>query len=193
MADKMIDEFRNTLLKTEREGMEQLLDYMTECGFWDAPCSGSYHLAKEGGLLEHSLNVLHMAEKISVALIGSKKLTKEMKNSIVISALLHDLGKMGQFEKPNYVPNILKSGEVSSSKPYVTNSDLLPVDHEIRSITIASMFIDLTEEEQFAILYHNGMYGNLKYALNGKETPLFMIIHWADMWSARVLEEKEDK
>lgn len=191
MADnnKLIDEFRDTLLKTKREGIAELLDYMAECGFLTAPCSGSFHLAKEGGLLEHSLNVLHAAEKISVALIGSKNLTKEMKDSIAICALLHDLGKMGQFEKPNYVPNILKSGEQSSSKPYTTNPDLLPVDHEIRSIAIASMFIDLTEEEHFAILYHNGMYGNLKYALQGHETQLYMIIHWADMWASRVIEK----
>lgn len=191
MADnnKLIDEFRDTLLKTKREGMTELLDYMAECGFLTAPCSGSFHLAKEGGLLEHSLNVLHAAEKISVALIGSKNLTKEMKDSIAICALLHDLGKMGQFEKPNYIPNILKSGEQSSSKPYTTNPDLLPVDHEIRSIAIASMFIDLTEEEHFAILYHNGMYGNLKYALQGHETQLYMIIHWADMWASRVIEK----
>ena len=186
---KMIDEFRDTLLKTNREGMADLLDYMADCGFLTAPCSGSFHLAKEGGLLEHSLNVLHAAEKISSALIGSKNLTKEMKDSIAICALLHDLGKMGQFEKPNYIPNVLKSGEVSSSKPYTTNSDLLPVDHEIRSIAIASMFIDLTEEEQFAILYHNGMYGNLKYALQGHETPLYLITHTADMWASRIMEK----
>lgn len=185
---KLIDEFRDTLLKTKREGMEDLLDYMADCGFLKAPCSGSFHLAKEGGLLEHSINVLHAAEKISVGLIGSKNLTKEMKDSIAICALLHDLGKMGQFEKPNYISNVLKSGEVSTAKPYVTNPDLLYVDHEIRSVAIASMFIDLTEEEQFAILYHNGMYGNLKYALKDHETKLFMIIHWADMWASRVME-----
>lgn len=201
----LIDEFRDTLMKTKREGMAELLSYMTDCGFLEAPCSGSYHLAKEGGLLEHSLNVLHCAEKISVALIGSKNLSKEMKDSIAICALLHDLGKMGQFEKPNYVPNYVKSKKknpetgdydmvLSTAKPYQTNPGLLAVDHEIRSIVIASMFIDLTEEEQFAILYHNGMYGNLKYTLSGKETPLFMIIHWADMWATRIIErEKKTK
>lgn len=188
----LIDEFRDRLLSTKREGMNELLDYMADCGFLTAPCSGSYHLAKEGGLLEHSINVLHIAEKMSVALYGGKNLTKEMKDSIIICALLHDLGKMGQFEKPNYVPNILKSGEASKSKPYNTNPDLLYVDHEIRSIAIASMFIDLTEEEQFAILYHNGMYGNLKYALQGKETPLYLIIHTADMWASRVIEKGDE-
>lgn len=186
---KQIDECCQMLKGTKREGMEDLIAYMWDCGFFEAPCSGSFHLAKPGGLLEHSLNVLHAAEKISVSLIGGKNITDEMRQSIRICALLHDLGKTGQFGKPNYIENVLKSGKVSDSKPYTTNPDLLYVDHEIRSIAIASMFIDLTEDEQFAILYHNGMYGNLKYALSGKETPLYMIIHWADMWASRVMEK----
>lgn len=192
---KLIDEYRESLMKTGREGVTDLLDYMADCGFLTAPCSGSFHLAKEGGLLEHSINVLHNAEKISVALIGAKNLTKEFKDSIVICSLLHDLGKMGQFEKPNYIPNVLISGETSKAKPYKSNRDLLPVDHEIRSIVIASMFIDLTEDEQYAILYHNGLYGQVgKYSLQGNETPLYMIIHFADLWAARVTEiEKENE
>lgn len=188
--DNLKEEFTKRLLETKREGIDFLIIYMDECGFFTAPCSGNYHLAKEGGLLEHSLNVLHNAEKLSATLIGDD-ITDEFKNSIVICALLHDLGKMGQFEKPNYVDNVLKSGKVSDTKPYTTNPKLLPVDHEIRSIAIASMFIDLTEEEQFAILYHNGLYGQVgKYVLQGKETKLYMIIHWADMWAARVIEKE---
>jgi 23S rRNA maturation-related 3'-5' exoribonuclease YhaM len=64
------------------------------------------------------------------------------------------------------------------------------VPHEIRALSIISKFINLTEEEQFAILYHNGMYGDLKYQINGKETPLYMLLHFADMWASRVVEEE---
>lgn len=181
------------LLETKREGMEDLIAYMDECGFFSAPCSGSYHLACDFGLVHHTRNVMVTAENLAYHLLGPKKYP-EIKDSVTISAALHDLGKMGQFEKPNYIPNVLKGGKQSESKPFTTNPDLLYVDHEIRSIAIASMFIDLTEEEQFAILYHNGMYGNLKYALQGHETPLYLIIHTADMWAARVLENnKEEK
>lgn len=175
------------LMKTGREGMDGLIEYMDECGFFSAPCSSSFHLACEFGLVHHTRNVMELAEKIGAALLGSKEYNK-IKDSVVIAAALHDLGKMGQFEKPNYVPNILKDGNKVGKKPFKTNPDLLYIDHEIRSVAIASMFIDLTEEEQFAILYHNGMYGPLKYSLQGKETPLYMIIHWADMWATRVLE-----
>lgn len=181
-----MEEIVKSLLDTKREGMYDLLSYMEQNGFYTSPCSGGYHLAVEGGLAKHSLNVMHTALDIADVL------GYEDTEAVTICALLHDLGKMGQFDKPNYVPNVLKGGKKSEAKPYKTNPDLLPVDHEIRSVAIAAMFIDLTEEEQFAILYHNGMYGNLKYALQGHETPLYLIIHMADMWASRVIEEKEE-
>lgn len=196
MAEKVILDNKQyivqSLMKTKREGIDGLIEYMEDCGFFNAPASSKYHLCCEFGLVHHTRHVMELAEKIGVCLLGGAGYN-EIQDSVIIAAALHDLGKMGQFEKPNYVPNVLKSGEVSKSAPFTTNPDLLYVDHEIRSIAIASMFIDLTEEEQHAILYHNGLYGNLKYAIQGKETPLYMIIHWADMWATKVLEggEKE--
>ena len=185
-----IDFLRESLMKTKREGMVDLLDYMNKIGFLTAPCSGGYHLCKEGGLLEHTVNVMKVAEKIGVTLLGGEEYNK-FHDSVVIAAALHDLGKCGQFGKPEYLSNILASGKQSDSKPFQKNKELLNVPHEIRSVAIAQMFIDLTEEEQHAILMHNGLYGPLKYEIQGNETPLYMIIHWADMWASRVVE-KED-
>lgn len=187
------------LLKTGRENMERLIAHMDENGFFVSPCSGSYHLAYEGGLAEHSLNVcktaIRLLDTLGNDLPEDKKIPEE---SVIIASILHDLGKMGQFGKPNYVPNMLKGRATkanpnpepyqSDKKPFVTNPELLYVDHEIRSIQIASQFIQLREEESFAILNHNGMYSNLRYAYSGRETPLNLVIHWADMWAARVLE-----
>ena len=48
-----------------------------------------------------------------------------------------------------------------------------------------------TEEEQQAILWHNGLYGPFKYEIQGNETLLYMILHFADLWSSRVTEEEE--
>lgn len=185
------------LLETERPGMERLIEHMEENGFFSSPCSGSYHLAYEGGLAEHSLNVCDMAMNLLHTFYEQPHI-EYWRNSVIISALLHDLGKMGQFGKPNYVPNMLK-GRVtkanpapepyqSPKKPFVTNPELIPVEHEIRGIQIASQFIELTEDESYAILNHNGMYSVLKYTYSGKETALSMIIHWADMWAARIVE-----
>lgn len=181
----------NSLKATKREGMDGLIDYMDDYGFFDAPCSTNYHLSCEGGLAEHTRNVMEISEKIGVCLFGGEEYNK-IHNTVVISTALHDLGKMGQFDKPLYIPNLLKNGELGS-KPYKSNPDLLSIPHEVRSIAIASMFIDLTEEEQFAILYHNGLYGDFKYEISGKETPLYLLIHFADMWASRVTEIKEEK
>lgn len=177
------DWIKGLLMNTEREGMDKLVEHMEQNGFFDAPCSSQYHLCKPGGLAEHSLNVYDVMVKANTAHGSMFRL-----ETIAIVALLHDLGKMGQYGKQQYVPNMLKGGKQSDAKPYTSNSDLLSVDHEIRSIHIASQFIKLTEQESFAILYHNGMYSNLKYALKDKETPLQIMLHFSDMWASRVVE-----
>lgn len=192
----------NLLRETEREGIEDLIEYMEDYGFFDAPCSTTHHLAEPGGLAEHSYNVLCVAQDLSFLLCnGPENLDKKTQDAITISALLHDLGKMGQYNKPYYVPNMLKGRATkanpnpepyqSEKKPFVTNPDLLYIDHEVRSVAIASKFIELTEEEQQAILWHNGLYGSFKYQIQGKETPLYMLLHFADMWASRVIEGKE--
>lgn len=192
-------EIIETLKKTGRDGMDDLIAYMEEIGFFTAPASGGNHSNGEGGLAEHSLNVSHMAEKLSVALIGGANITDEIRNSVVIAALLHDLGKCGDYGKQMYVPNMVQDGrptkanpeqkyKQSEKKPWKRNPDLLPLDHATRSIKLATLFIDLTEDEEFAIRYHDGLYENANYGVKGNETQLYMILHWADMWSSRVLE-----
>ena len=188
---KCLDIFRDALMETKREGIVDLLQYIQEIGFLEAPCSGGNHLCKKGGLLEHSVNVFINAERIGLALLGEKAYA-EVRDSIAIAALLHDLGKVGDYGKQMYVDNVLKSGKVSEAKPYKRNPDLLGVPHAIRSVKLATLFIDLTEDEEWAILCHDGLYDYMKYDLKGKETPLQMIIHWADMWSSHVIEGGSD-
>lgn len=190
MTEKYIKEL---LTWTERPGIENLIAYMEENGFFTSPCSGSHHLAVEGGLAEHSLNVFKLIRSLKGAFYCFDNHPEAIGNdSLIIVSLLHDLGKMGDYGKPNYVENTLKSGKQSDSKPYKTNPELLYVPHEIRSIKIASKFIELTEEEENAILYHNGLYGDFRYELMDKETPLYMLLHWADMWASRVWEKEEN-
>lgn len=187
-----------SLKKTGRDGVDDLIDYMDEIGFFSAPASGGNHSSGEGGLAEHSVNVLHMMEKFGVAAYGGEKFN-EIKDSVVIAALLHDLGKCGDYGKKMYVPNMVQAGrptktnpvqkyKLSDKKPFKRNTDLLPLDHATRSIKLATLFIDLTEEEEFAIRYHDGLYETANYGVKGHETPLYMLLHWADMWSSRVLE-----
>lgn len=175
------------LLATGRVGMESLIQYMEDIGFFSAPCSGGNHLCCEFGLVQHTRNVMVAAESVGRALLGDERF-EEISDSVTIAAALHDLGKCGDYGKQMYVPNVLKSGKVSEAKPYKRNPVLLPIDHATRSIKLATFFIDLTEDEEFAIRYHDGLYETANYGVKGHETPLYLILHYADLWSSRVTE-----
>lgn len=179
--------FDGELIKTKRDNIKELIECMEDGGFYESPCSGAHHLAEPGGLLEHSLNVLTLARDLAREWESTIP-----EDSITISALLHDLGKMGDHGKPNYAENYLKDGSRSSAKPYITNTNLVYIPHEVRSVLIAERYIYLSEEEERAILWHNGLYGQFRNDITGKETELYMIIHFADMWASRITEKEEE-
>ena len=189
------------LSSTNVDGVYSLINWMEDNGFFTAPCSGAHHLCKEGGLAEHSLNVYDTLVKLNEAMDA-----KISDKSIVLCALLHDLGKAGDHGKPNYVENYVSSrkkdedGNVimvrSEAKPYETNKELTYEEHEIRSVIIAERFIPLTEEEETAILHHNGLFGKLDSGFgnhNYDKTPLAFLLHTADMYCSRFIEVEQEE
>lgn len=197
-AQNQVEEMLLLAVREDKDAVKKLLKHMEEIGFYEAPCSGGNHLARTGGLAEHSLNVAHYAMTLLKAWYEEPYYT-QWADSVIICSLLHDIGKCGQFQKPGYVPNMIKDGrptkaeptqkyKQSEDKPYKINPELLNVPHEIRSASIIQEYISLTEEEYYAILYHNGLYGPMYREINGKETALYMILHFADMWCSRIVE-----
>ena len=182
MQEKIIE----LLMSTERSGIVNLITHMDEIGFFTAPCSSQYHLCKVGGLAEHSLNVYQFAMNHTGGLIKS-----DANNWITVS-LLHDIGKASYHGKPNYIPNILSSGKISDKKPFETNKDQVIADHAYKSCMIAAKFIELTEDEEFAILYHNGLYVPSGRDIQGKERPLQLLLHFADMYCSRFIEKGDE-
>ena len=73
------------LLSTKREGMEDLVAYMDEIGFFTAPASGGNHECCEFGLVQHTRNVMMNAENIGYALLGKEGYEK-IRNSVIISS-----------------------------------------------------------------------------------------------------------
>lgn len=72
-----------------REGLEELLDWLAQEDFFEAPASTRYHGAYPGGLCQHALDVYDMALKTAAAY--APDLDRE---SLTISALFHDLCKV---------------------------------------------------------------------------------------------------
>ena len=189
------------LKSTKRAGISDLIEHMEEIGFFTAPASGGNHLCCEGGLVVHTAGVMQYAEKLGKVFYSPEEY-KKMKPSIYIVAGLHDLGKCGAWDIPYYTENMIKDGRPtkanpeqkykrSESKPYEINKDLVHIDHPQLSVKEADLYIELTQEEYFAILFHDGLYGNMAYYLKGHERPLQTLLHFADYWEAQFCEGKE--
>ena len=63
------EKFISLLKSTNRKGVNQLLSKLEEKGFFEAPASTRFHLSKNGGLLQHSINVYDVAMKVRSAMI----------------------------------------------------------------------------------------------------------------------------
>jgi len=48
------------------------------------------------------------------------------------------------------------------------------------------LFAVLSEDVKYAIRFHDGVYSHNKFELAGKETPLMIVFHAADMLSSRL-------
>ncbi len=84
----MKSKFVEDLKKTDRDGIDQLLEFLEEIGFYEKPASINHHLNKTGGLLEHTVNVKNEYLKLNEE--SGVEIPWE---NIVIQASLHDLEK----------------------------------------------------------------------------------------------------
>jgi 23S rRNA maturation-related 3'-5' exoribonuclease YhaM len=182
-------EIEKVLSTVKRKGFKKLVDSLDSLGYYTAPASTSHHLSYPGGLSEHSLTVLNIMKRFELTM---DELAEGLipYDSMVIVALFHDIGKARWFDKDLYVPNILKSGKVSEAKPYEKSKERPAIEHEVASVAILEKYIDLTQDEMEAILYHNGNYTPIFRSYLGKEKPLYLLLHFADMWASRVTETK---
>jgi hypothetical protein len=76
-----------------RPGIKRLIEFLKTSDFYDAPCSIKHHLAKLGGLAEHSLNVyVILRNKCGYFQFEASS------ESIIICALGHDLCKVNYYQ-----------------------------------------------------------------------------------------------
>ena len=159
-------------VRTRREQVENFLTFLeNNTDFFKAPASTKYHSAYEGGLLYHSILVTKKMLDLNEALNAG--LDEE---SIIIVGLFHDVGKIGVYHWDG------------SRYEWIGNGTGAP--HEVLSLVHTTRFLDLTEDEIHAILYHNGLYTPIGRNLIGKERPLTLLLHFADMWCSRFEESR---
>jgi hypothetical protein len=159
-----------------------------ETSWLTSPASTRYHMNVEGGLLMHSVGVTETALKLRYLL--APDLGEE---SVVITALFHDVGKVGGAGKAYYLPNDNLWEVRNRGRAYKVNPEVIAMNSAVRGLCLVSRFIPLSEEEAQAIVAHDGLYPvnggvvNLEY--HQAECRLLMLVQFADKWTAAVEEE----
>lgn len=154
------------LLETKREGIENVIHYLEESGFYDAPSSICRHHNWRGGLAEHCLGVYKIASELN------NELPHE---SLVIAGILHDICKASKLYYD-------ADGNIQRRHTHIKG-------HGRRSIKLLEKCgLSLTEDERLAIRWHMGGH----YASNeeraeverARHNPLWKAIHKADQLDA---------
>lgn len=176
----MKEEFIKLLRSTNREGMEDVINFLEKSDFFKAPASTRYHGCFEGGLLEHSMKVYELfKDKVEKSVIE----INTPPESLIIMALLHDVCKANYY-KVDY-RNAKNSLGEWEKVPYYTVDDTIPYGHGEKSVMMLTEYIKLTNEEKYAIRWHMGFtepkenYGYLGVAY--KKYPIALLLHEADL------------
>lgn len=196
------ERFKELLLSTQREGVDELIDYLeNKTDFKTAPASTKYHGAFQGGLCAHSLSVYDtLVRLVDNVLPQDISINSE---SLIITALLHDISKVNTYETTYFNKKVYSStgskfdenGKFDwvSEKGYKMREDrFIFVNHESTSEFIARQFINLSIKESTAIMtHHNGLgYDSIPTDAVAKvygENNLAILLHMADLMAAYMI------
>lgn len=189
--------FIELLKSTNRPGVDAVIDGIEKLGFFKAPASSKHHLAEEGGLVVHSLNVYAQASLLREVQVGlrpdlAEKIPEE---SVIIVSLLHDICKSDVYKQ---VEKFRKDKDNKWEKYLAYESDYshCPLGHGEKSvIRLLRMGLELNNDEIAAIRWHMAGWdlvdsieakGNFNAACD--KYPLLPIIIAADELATRILE-----
>lgn len=188
----MKEKFENLLSSTKREGLNKLIEFIRKSDFYTAPASTKFHSCHEGGLLEHSMKVYECLAAKRNNPIWKNVLESIPEESLIISALLHDLCKTYFYEVSTR--NVKNAAGVWEQVPYYTVNDKIPYGHGEKSVMMIEEYIKLTGTERYAIRWHMGWseskdnYLALGHAM--RKYPLILALHEADQEATYLLEEE---
>lgn len=149
--------FEEILLSTKRNGIENVLEELAKTDFFKAPASTRFHLACEGGLLKHSLNVYDAGMMIRGQVIQREPNMEALlpEDSVAIATLLHDTCKSDIYQNA-ILSRKTADGYWEKYPGYsVDYSAGLPLGHGEKSvIMLLSWGLQLTRDEMLAIRWH---------------------------------------
>lgn len=200
---KNISTFEAELAQVQRPGMDKLLDYIRKSDFYTAPASTKHHLACEGGLLQHSLNVLdalrHILHKCGDTweyYVAGEKVASVPDQGLIVIALLHDICKTYYYTTSTRNAKNDDTGKWEKV-PFYTVDDKMPLGHGPKSAMILKEYIQLTTPEMYAIWFHMGFVDLNRseaqtFSAAVRKYPLVWALHTADMAATSFMEGEKD-
>lgn len=176
MKDRFIELYNRFIT---RPGSEELLNWLQESDFFEAPASTRFHLSEEGGLVAHSV---HVWEEL-VRLLKAYPEVKARGETVAIISLLHDVCKIGCY-KTEFRNRKNERGMWEKYPVFTFKEDFCYGGHGSKSVFLIQRFMELTEEEAVAINCHMGFADRSPgdYSLGGayEQYPLAWLLHVAD-------------
>lgn len=176
----------------QREGNSDLLNWLLQSDFFQAPASTRFHGSYAGGLVEHSLNVYNCLNAL-LDHTGLKE--KYSKETVAIVSLLHDVCKANFYKTGTR--NVKENGVWVTKEVYEID-EKFPCGHGEKSVIILQNFIRLTADEIFAIRAHMGGFdtsvkgGDFFIGKIFEQSKLALLTHMADMEATYLFETKEN-
>jgi HD domain len=195
------ENFNKALTFIKRDGIADLVNWLElETDYFTAPSSSVFHGNFEGGLLAHSMNVTRIALHNLNFMIKQKPELEELRESVVICGLFHDLCKVNFY----FLEKKWTKDADNKWKDYIGYkvNDSFPLGHGEKSIWFISKFLKLTDAEALAIRWHMGatepsvqFQGSPQHMAYyaAIDYPLVRLIHVADMLSLAIEETKDYK
>ena len=154
-----------------RHGADNLLGWLEQTDFFIAPASTRYHLAYEGGLCEHSINVYYRLNNL-LYVSGEYDLYSKTETVAIVS-LLHDVCKAECYipafrNRKNYSQQAISKADKKDIKHDLGGDfvweceqtyefdELFTYGHGEKSVLLIQDHMRLTHEEAQAIRYHMG-------------------------------------
>ena len=189
-----IQRFNSLIEAVDRKGVDKLVQFIEKSDFYTAPASTKYNLSCEGGLLQHSLNEYDMLKLKAEQEPFKSKLANVAPESIVIVSLLHDICKTYFYKTTTRNVKNEQTGQWEKV-PYYTVEDKIPYGHGEKSVMMIEKYIELTNQERYAIRWHMGFtepkenYSMLSAAM--EKYPLLLALMEADLEASYLFENKD--
>lgn len=193
------EEILKLLDATDREGIDEVMDWMNQSDFFVAPASTNFHGNYEGGLAEHSLNVYTAAMRLCATAVSLNPSLEERlpQDSIAIATLLHDICKADVY-KETKKKRQNRFGTWEEYDTYTVDYTNFPLGHGEKSVIILlRLGLSMSDDEIAAIRWHMTAWdlpfqsGEAKGNMNAAKDkyPLVSLVQLADGFASSLMED----